>query len=120
RVDSREPDVLDSLAGGQLDRQRVHAANRRVQGDRTNDVHPGHRLTRQRRAPRGVRVVRLDHVPLKTLILEVPGDLQVAGYARHGVRTAVYVKVVGAANEVTRSCRRSWVTHLSPLSLPRY
>src|SRR5690606_15103343 len=111
RVHRREPHDPRALARRQLDGERVHAADRRVQRDGAHDVHAGDRLAGQRGAAGGVGVVRLDDVPRQAVLPEVPGDLQVGRDARHRVGPAVHVDVVGAADQVAGALRRDRVAH---------
>ena len=47
RVDRRHPDDARAFAGGDLDRERVHPADRPVQRDRPDRPHPGHGARRR-------------------------------------------------------------------------
>ena len=59
-VHGRQPDDPRPLPRGDLDRERVEAADRRVQRQRPDDVHARHRPRDDLRALRGRRVVRLE------------------------------------------------------------
>ena len=106
RVDGGQPDDAGALARGDLDGQRIQAADRGVQRQRPDDVDPGHRALHDLRALGGRRVVRLQREPAQAELEEPLGERDVVDAPRHHVGPDVHVQVVGRPHELAGAGRR--------------
>ena len=98
-------------APGDVQRQRVQAADGVVQRDRSESLDLGHDLVDQRGAVGRADVVRLQHEARHVAGLEAMGELEVVELARQDVRSAVDVGVEGAFEEAFDRLR---VSHSDP------
>jgi hypothetical protein len=126
RVQGRHPQDPGPLARGDLHRERVHAADRRVEGQRADHPDPaslpaadpadpgpapaspagpgplGQYLVEHRGALRGGHVVRFQHEAGQPDVLAAAGELQVGDAPAHHVGRHVHVQVIGAEDQPAR------------------
>ena len=103
RVDGREPDGPGAFAGGDLHCDRVHPADRAVQGDRAHHMDAGDGRAHDRGALRRRRVVRLELEAGEAELGEPACEREVVDAAPDDVRRDVHVHVVRASEQRTRT-----------------
>jgi hypothetical protein len=102
-----------------LDGDRIHATNRRVQRDGADRIDFGHRGTNHRGAFGRRHVVRLDHETSEAKVAIALRQLEVGDASFHDVGRDVHVNVIGIAHEFSGGRTWNWeLSHLAPLRRP--
>ena len=103
RVDGRHPNGPGSLARGDLDRERVHPADRAVDRDSSERLDPRHCCAHDARPLSCRRVVRLEDEPGHPQLLEAPRQRHVVDLTLNDVGADVDMGVERALEQLARS-----------------
>src|SRR5579859_126388 len=98
-VEGWHPDDARPLARRNLDREGVHATDRSIQGNRSQDMDCGHHGTHKRRPFGGWHVVRFDYETGQASFLAAVSEVEISRCSSHHVGFGMNVQVIGATHQ---------------------